>query len=483
MTPEEEFAYLLEQEAEQRRYNALSYLWPSEGKYSRDKYPKFMELIRASATHHELGALGGNGSGKSTFGATFTAILATGRYPEWWDGYHVGRPVNCWVSGVTNDEVRTSTQKYLLGDFATKGNEYLGTGLIPREDIVHVEKTSNGHGLCDFATIRNRSGRGGLSTIRFKSYKEGREKYQAENLDWAWNDEECPLDIYGEIVQRFRSDTREGRALTTFTPLKGMTEFASKMLNWRDANTKDGASRYTVVIGQREVPHLTEEEISRRLAACRAHERKARETGMPYVGAGLIYPVEEDHFVIPPFRVPPHFKRVFGFDGGWHNTAIVWVALDADTDTAFLYKDYKRGEQPIPVHAAAIKEQGVWIPGVGDVYATNQDDGKKIRVLYQEQGVRIRGADKSVEAGIQSVLTRLEVGTLKVFSTCAQTLEELRKYRREVKETDVGERSVIVKKDDHLVDALRYVIYDGLKYATHQRPAVALPTGEVHFGY
>jgi hypothetical protein len=192
--------------------------------------------------------------------------------------------------------------------------------------------------------------------------------------------------------------------------------------------------------------------------------------------------VEEEAFVIPPFRIPSHFKRAYGFDGGWNNTAVVWVAYDADTDTAYLYKEYKRGEQPIPVHAAAIKEQGVWIPGVGDVYVINQSDGAKVQKLYQEQGVRIRGADKSVEAGIQAVLTMLETGRLKVFSTCALWLEEFRSYRRELKTTDVGERSVIVKKDDHLMDATRYVIFGGLKYATNQRAEVPLPTGEIRFG-
>ena len=482
MDPAEELAFLLEQEQRERTYNKLAYLWPSEGAYRRELYPKHMDLIRASGQYHELGMLGGNGAGKSMLGAGITAVLATGRYPGWWNGYHVNGPVRWWVVGITKTEVRISTQKYLLGDVAEKGDEYLGTGLIPKEDIVDIRYIPNSNKACDFVTVRNRAGQGGLSIVRFKSYDQGADTFQADNLHGAWEDEEPPVGIHAEIMQRFRAETREGRVITTCTPLKGTTEFISKMLNWRDANAKDSASRYTVVVGQREVPHLTEDEINRRLASSPANQRKARETGMPYVGAGLIYPVEEDSFVIPPFRIPQHFRRVFGFDGGWHNTAMVWVALDADTDTAYLYKDYKRGEQPIPVHAAAIKEQGLWIPGVGDCYATNQSDGVKVAKLYREQGVRIRGADKSVDVGIQSVLTRLETGRLKVFSTCALWIEEYRKYRRELKETDVGERSVIVKKDDHLMDATRYVIYDGLKYATHQRAEAALPTGEIRFG-
>lgn len=482
MDPQARLLELLREEASERKYNSLSYMYPSEGEFSRDKYPKHMELIKASSQYHELGMLGGNGVAKSTLGAVFTAILSTGRYPEWWDGYHVNRPVRWWVAGITKTEVRTSTQKYLLGDVAEKGDEYLGTGYIPKEDIVDIRYIPNSNKACDFVTVRNRAGPGGLSIIRFKSYDQGADTFQADNLDGAWEDEEPPTKIHAEIMQRFRAETREGRVLTTCTPLEGRTEFINKMLDWREANAKDGASRFTVIVGQREVPHLTEEEINRRLASAPANQRKARETGMPYVGAGQIYTVEEDAFVIPPFRIPSHFKRVFGFDGGWHNTAIAWIAYDADTDTVYVYKDYKRGEQPIPVHASAIKDQGVWIPGIGDVYATNQDDGQKIQKLYQEQGVRIRKADKSVEAGIQAILTRLETGRLKVFSTCGLWLEEYRDYRRELKETDVGERSIIVKKNDHLMDATRYVIYAGLKYATNQRAELPMPTGEIRFG-
>lgn len=478
-----EFMRLFEEELREQRHNKLAYLWPAEGRYARQHYPKHMELIEASGKYHELFMLGGNGAGKSMFGAAFTAILATGLYPEWWNGYRVPGPVNWWVSGVTNDEVRTSTQKYLLGDVATKGNEELGTGLIPREHIIHWQKAVNGNGLCDYVTVRNVAGQGGVSTIRFKSYKQGRDTYQAENLHGAWNDEEAPPSIHGEIMQRFRGPTAEGRLLTTFTPLQGMTELASKALDWADANRREKASRYTVVIGQREVPHMTADEVDRRLAAAPAHERKARETGMPYVGAGLIYPVDEKEFVIPPCRLDEHFGRVFGMDDGWHNTAAIWAAHDPDTDTLYIYSDYKAGELPVDVHATRIKARGAWIPGVGDSSAIDRD-GKQIIHKYRQCGVNLRRPNKargSVGAGIEAVLERLVSGRLKIFSTCIKTLEELRKYRREVQETAFGEQLRIVKKDDHLMDCLRYLVVDGVKIATTQRRA-EIDVPNVRFG-
>jgi phage terminase large subunit-like protein len=479
----EQFMRLFEEELREQKYNKLAYMWPSEGRYARQHYPKHMELITASGKYHELFMLGGNGAGKSMFGAAFTAILTTGKYPEWWDGYVVNGPVTWWVSGVTNDEIRTSTQKYLLGDVAALGDEALGSGLIPREDIIEWKRAVNGNGLCDYAVIRNWAGAGGKSTIRFKSYKEGRETYQAETLHGAWDDEEAPVPIHGEIMQRFRGPTAEGRLLTTFTPLKGMTELATKALDWRDANAKEKASRYTVVIGQREVPHMTDDEVNRRLAAAPAHERKARETGMPYVGSGLIYPVAEDQFVVPPCKLPDHCRKAFGLDDGWHATAVVWGAYDEDTDILYIYSEYKEGELPVDVHATRIRARGTWIPGVGDSSARDRD-GKQIITKYRESGIRLRLPNKasgSVGAGIEAVLERLTTGRLKVFSTCIKLIEEMRKYRRETRETAFSEHSEIVKKDDHLCDALRYLVVDGIKIASTQR-RVEIDIPQVRFG-
>ena len=116
----------------------------------------------------------------------------------------------------------------------------------------------------------------------------------------------------------------------------------------------------------------------------------------------------------------------------------------------------------------------MWIPGVGDVAAVNQGDGQKILDLYHKQGVRMRLADKSVDAGIQDVLERLAVGRLKVFSTCQKWLEEYRRYSYD----DAGR---IRKQDDHLMDASRYAVR-GLKYATTQRIAPTQAHEEMTFG-
>lgn len=476
MTDADKLARLLMEEAEQRQYNKLAYMYPDKGPLRRELYPKQMELIRASATYHDLSFFGGNGAGKSLLGAYMTAILATGRYPGWWDGFIVNGPIKAWVSGITKAEVRGSLQVYLIGDVAEKGDAALGTGMIPREDIIDVRFKQGTNKALDFVTVRNRMGEGGISIVRAKSYEEGEDAYQAENLEWAWEDEEPPLKIHAETAMRMRG--RDGRVLTTCTPLKGETEFYRQCRAWQEANAKDGASRYSVTCGMDDIPHLDDAEKARMLAASPHWQRKARRLGLATVGTGLVYPVDESTFVIRPIRIEAHWRRGFGFDYGIHNTAFAYCAVDDDTNTIYVYKDYKAGELNIPTHAAAMKAQGQWIPGVGDASAKDSD-GAQIVAKYQNQGVRMSLATKgkgSVMAGIEEVLTLLQTGRLKVFSTCNFLLDEMRSYA-------FDEKGQIKKENDHVLDAVRYFVNGGgLPRATTERRTTTYTYQEPAFG-
>ena len=70
---------------------------------------------------------------------------------------------------------------------------------------------------------------------------------------------------------------------------------------------------------------------------------------------------------------------------------------------------------------------------------------------YQDLGLSLVVGENAVEAGIHRVQGLMSTGRFKVFNTCLPLLAELRKYQR----TEDGK---IRKQDDHLLDALRYVI-------------------------
>ena len=78
--------------------------------------------------------------------------------------------------------------------------------------------------------------------------------------------------------------------------------------------------------------------------------------------------------------------------------------------------------------------------------------------MYYDLGLDLTKADNSVETGIYQVYQQLLSGQLKVFSTCEAFFREFRLYRRD-------DKGNIIKKDDHLLDALRYVIMSGIDIA------------------
>ena len=62
----------------------------------------------------------------------------------------------------------------------------------------------------------------------FKSYEQGRAKWQGDTLNGVWFDEEPPIDIYVEGLTR--TNATGGMVMLTFTPLKGMSEVVRMFL-------------------------------------------------------------------------------------------------------------------------------------------------------------------------------------------------------------------------------------------------------------
>jgi hypothetical protein len=219
-------------------------------------------------------------------------------------------------------------------------------------------------------------------------------------------------------------------------------------------------SKYMTNAGWDDVPHLDEKTKTDLLESTPPFLRDARSKGIPSLGAGAIYPVEESVFLVDPFPIPAFWPKSYGLDVGWNRTAAIWSAHDRDTDTVYLYAEHYRGQAEPSIHATAIRARGEWIPGVIDPAARgrSQKDGEQLIIQYRELGLDLAPAVNSREAGIHAVLERLSVGRLKVFRTLSNWRAEHRFYRRD-------EKGQVVKKNDHLMDATRYDIISGLKRA------------------
>lgn len=228
-------------------------------------------------------------------------------------------------------------------------------------------------------------------------------------------------------------------------------------------------SRSVTHAGWGDVPHITDEMAQETLDGVSVHEHETRRDGMPGLGEGAIYPIKLDDILIEPIQIQPFWKKIYGLDVGWNVTAAVWGAWNTDEDVLYLYSEHY-GEKVDPaVNSAAIRARGDWIPGEIDPASRgrSQTDGKKLFDIYQKQGLKIRKADNAVSAGLTEVEMRLSTGRLKVFNTLSKFQYEYRLYRRE--------KGLVVKKNDHILDAARYLVM-GLHHA-RTKPA---PQSQIH---
>lgn len=189
-----------------------------------DPYPKQIEFHNAGAQYRERLLMASNRFGKSLCGAAEMAIHLTGRYPEWWEGKRFDKPIRAWAAGVTNETTRDIVQDKLIGPPGRK--EEWGTGYIPAVDIGDVSPSRGIADAIDTCSIKHTSG--GWSSLQFKSYERGREKWQGAALEVIWMDEECDQDIYSEALTR--TNETGGIVYITFTPLKGYSTVVSRFL-------------------------------------------------------------------------------------------------------------------------------------------------------------------------------------------------------------------------------------------------------------
>ena len=164
----------------------------------------------------------------TVLGCYITAVLATGLYPDNWEGVYFDEPIDAWSIGMSAQTTRDTLQKTLLGD---SGN--FGTGMIPR-DCIGKSKMSAVAGAVDIVKVKHTSGR--WSEIGFKAYKQDTPSFFGVKRHWAHLDEPAPELIYNEVVIRtaFETGEQQGRIMHTITPKEGLTRLIADLLSTSD---------------------------------------------------------------------------------------------------------------------------------------------------------------------------------------------------------------------------------------------------------
>jgi phage terminase large subunit-like protein len=198
-------------------------MYPDEGSFRRELYPKHIEFFRAGKEYRERCFMAANRIGKTegAGGYELTRHL-TGQYPSWWEGKIFREPISAWAAGTTNETTRDILQKKLFGPVIFRdGNKTVrGSGLVPREAIGRINWKMGVQDMIDTVEIKHVSGY--HSVLSLKSYQQGRKSFEGTEQHVILLDEEPPLDIYNECT--IRTATVGGVVMLTFTPLEGATD-------------------------------------------------------------------------------------------------------------------------------------------------------------------------------------------------------------------------------------------------------------------
>ncbi|HHW4685699.1 MAG TPA: terminase large subunit domain-containing protein [Xylella sp.] len=389
----------------------------------------------------------GNQLGKTLCAGHEVAMHLTGRYPQWWTGKRFSSANHGLAGSETGELTRRGVQRILLGrDVKTD----IGSGAIPGACIQGVTWARGVPELVDTVYVGHVSGE--RSSISLKSYDQGREKWQADTVDWVWFDEEPPEDVYFEGITR--TNRTFGPVFVTFTPLKGMSNVVRRFL------MEEAPDRGAVTMTIDDAEHYSPEERARIIASYPPHEREARTMGTPSLGSGRVFPVAEEEIAVEPFAIPADWALIGGMDFGYdHPFAAVKLAWDRDADVLYVVCAYRKREATPVIHAAAVKPWGATLPWAWphDGLQHDKGSGEQLAAQYRQQGVEMLpyratfdDGTNGLEAGVTEMLDRMQTGRFKVFSHLAEWFEEFRLYHRE--------HGRIVKLHDDLLSATRYAM-------------------------
>ena len=453
----------------------------------RSRFATYNPYAKQKMFHNSLAMSrvisGGNQTGKTFCGTHDVAFHATGYYPEWYEGWRLGSRHDeisgvdiCTIVVAATDSktLRDNIMKKIVG---SELNDY-SDGLIARKFMVEgsfVKSRGVSGGLLDSVQVRRQDG--SICTIYFRSYEQGRENLQSLTADYVYCDEEPPQDVYAELMARLAATG--GHFLMAFTPLKGMTPIVQEFWSGEDK------SKELFCMSIYEVDHIAKHpekiaQIKSMYAGLSDAEREARMMGIPAMGSGVVYPVDDSVLMCEPFEVPAGWARIAGLDfgRGEHPIACVWLAFDPE-GVCYLYDCFKLTRVGDLEVANQIISRGKWIPvawphdfvrssGVSSIGGLEKSEGWKYKEIYEKYGIvftdtNAKTAEGSVrvEAGIVEVRQAMIEGRFRVFSHLSEWFKEKATYLYK-------EDGSVTKERDDLLDATRYA-YIMRRYAVSKR--------------
>jgi phage terminase large subunit-like protein len=312
------------------------------------------------------------------------------------------------------------------------------------------------------AVIRLKNG----SRIVFKSYDQGRERWQGASVYAVWLDEECNQEMFTEAMAR--TIDCGGKIILTMTPLKGLT-WAYTRIYQAPNQPGDDIRHWTITLFENK--YIPDEERSRMFILYTADEMDRRMYGRFMMVEGAVWKeYNPTRHVITPFDIPESWPRLGGIDFGYeHPFVCLWAAKDPADDTIYFYREYWKQGTLFMDHARYILAQEEHPIRVFVADHDAQGCGE-----LESHGVVTQPAEKNVELGIQTVNRLFKQDKIKIFATLKQTLSECAQYhyRPGTEQPD--------KKQDDTQDTLRYIVMHVARTTLRFAPIMGTNTRTYH---
>lgn len=307
------------------------------------------------------------------------------------------------------------------------------------------------------------------SKFFFMTYEQEVRKMGGASIDRVHFDEEPPLAVYNEC--KFRVTAKSGDLLFTMTPIFGITWTYSALWQKRGEevapNVYKGEDFECCTVDISENPAMGPKDVALALEDLSEEEKAARKEGRFIALHGLIYSdYKQSLHRVPDRPLPPNVNIVVGIDPGIRNrTAVVWIYLTHD-DKMVVFKEGYYQDMTIKQVCDEIQKTNAEFD-ISPLYYVidpaarnkNHQTGRSDQMEYADHGVVTIAGQNSVTAGINRIKERFQSERIFVFESCVHLDNELQMYRwKQPPKSGEDSRQAPVKKDDHLVDALRYAV-------------------------
>lgn len=197
---------------------------------------------------------------------------------------------------------------------------------------------------------------------------------------------------------------------------------------------------------------------------------------------GAIYDAyDENNEYMNPFPAPNYY--IVGIDYGTTNaTAAVLCAITPNkwpqirVESEYYYDSAKKGRSKTDAELVKDIQEFIGYKNVSAVYV--DPAAASFKVALRQSDIPVLDANNDVLPGIRTVSTFIAGKNIVIHKSCTTLREHIQSYSWDPKAADRGEDNPI-KKNDHILDALRYACYSAFPRAEFNNPDEQLSNAQL----